>query len=136
MSEDLPSKSQVPRPPEPSEIAQTNPKGTTRSYDEMNTGQMVFELQGTVGEIKARIEGMERDIKESLRSLAPKLEDISGFVKHRAPNLMDKADLAEVKAELKAEIAKRPTRRQSITDVAWIVGLIGTALTIGSHLAH
>jgi len=102
-----------PRTPSETEIAQTTPKGVVRSYDEMNTGQMVFELQGTVGELKesiaaltrtvekgfSRIDGVERtgtEIKEALRLLVPKLEDLAGFTKHRAPTLADKADLANL----------------------------------------
>jgi len=137
----------------PAQFAQTVPKGPLRSYDEMNTGQMVFELQGTVGELKssmaqmldllksntARIDVAERtsgEIKEILRLLAPKLEDLVGFAKHRAPFLADKTDLSNLKSDLAAEITKRPTRRQSVTDVAFIVGLVGSLLAIGAHLAH
>jgi len=140
-----------PRPPE--QFAQTPPKGVLRSYDEMNTGQMVFELQGTVGELKStvsqlaelmkanslRLEAVERssaDLKEILRLMAPKLDDLAGFAKHRAPFIADKTDLTALKSALEAQINQRPTRRQSITDVALIVGLIGGLLAIGTHLAH
>jgi len=114
---------------------------------------MVFELQGSVGEIKeaiatltrtvqsgfSRIDGVERstgDIKEALRQLLPKLENLSGFATHRAPSLVDKADIANLKAELKAEIEKRPTRRQTIADIALIVGVIAAAVTLGSRVVH
>ena len=147
------SDSSAPRPPDSTEIAQATPKGGTRSYDEMNTGAMVFELQGTVGELKeaiaaltrtverglGRVENVERstgEIKEALRLLVPKLEDLAGFTKHRAPSLADKADLATLKAELKADIEKRPTRRQSVLDVGLIVGIISAAVTLGSRMAH
>ncbi len=132
----------------PSSIAQTTPRGV-RSYDEMNTSNMVFEMQGTVGEIKEaiasltrvvenyakRIEATERtttDIKGTLASLTPKVDDIVGFIKHGVPNLAKKEDLGK----LMSEIEKRPTRRQAVLDVAWIVGVIGVALTIGSRVAH
>lgn len=49
------------RPPTPTEIAQATPTGGLRSYDEMNTGQMVFELQGTVGEVKEAIAALTLD---------------------------------------------------------------------------
>ena len=39
-------------------------------------------------------------------------------------------------ARLAAEIEKRPTRRQTMVDVAMIVGLIGTLITLGTRLAQ
>lgn len=153
------------RPPASTEIAQATPKkGDVRSYDEMNTGTMMFELQGTVGEIKqaisdlsrtverglTRIENVERvsgEIKDALRLLVPKLEDLAGFTRHRAPTLADKADLANLKTEamqgianlrsdFKAEIERRPTRRQAVFDIAWVVGLIAAAVTLGARAVH
>ena len=76
------------------------------------------------------------EMREILRLLNPKLADLAGFAKHRAPFLADKNDLSNLKSALDTEIAKRPTRRQSITDVALIVGLIAGLLAIGAHLAH
>ena len=130
----------------PGTLAQTTP---VRTFDEMNTGLMVFELQGTVGELKNavsvldgrldktddRLEAIERltaDIKDQLSKLTPKIDDIAGFIKHGVPNLATKAD----NAALKLEIDKRPTRRQTILDIAWVVGLIATVLAIGSKMAH
>lgn len=87
----------------------------------------------------SRIDKIERtggEIKEVLRALTPKLEDLSGFTKHRAPMLADKADMIGLRSDLRVEIEKRPTRRQMVLDIAMIVGAIGTLLTIGSHLAH
>jgi hypothetical protein len=141
------------RPPNSAEIVQAIPKGGTRSYDEMNTGNMVFELQGTVGELKEavaaltrsvdrgfdRIETLERtaaEIRDTLRGLSPKIEDLSGFAKHRAPMLADKADLATLRSELTAGIEKRPTRRQSVADIALIVGVISAAIALGAKFAH
>jgi len=37
---------------------------------------------------------------------------------------------------LAVEIEKRPTRRQTIADVAVIAGLIGALITLGTRLAH
>jgi hypothetical protein len=51
------------RPPSPTEIVQTTPKGGTRSYDEINTGQMVFELQGTIGELRESIAALSRRVE-------------------------------------------------------------------------
>jgi hypothetical protein len=150
----MPEQDQAPsRPPDSTEIAQAIPKGATRSYDEMNTGQMVFELQGTVHELKEaiaslsrnveigfsridRIEKASSDIRESLRLLVPKIDDFVGFAKHRAPSLADKADLVTLKADLKLEIEKRPTRRQMVTDIALIVGLVTAAVTFGARTGH
>jgi hypothetical protein len=39
-------------------------------------------------------------------------------------------------ANLRAEIDKLPTRRQSILDIFTVVGVIGAVLTIGAKLAH
>ncbi|MGA2871118.1 MAG: hypothetical protein ABSF34_18405 [Verrucomicrobiota bacterium] len=132
----------------PESMAQTAPK-TTRSYDEMNTHQMVFELQGTIGEIKAVISSLQRgeekissrvelvehsmsEVKDRLDKLLPKIDDVLGFIKHGTPNLSTKADLAN----LKIEIEKRPTRRQTILDIAWVVGLIAAVLAISARLAY
>ena len=132
----------------PTSMAQTTPKGV-RSYDEMNTGLMVFELQGTVGELKEAIaavhrtleatlkkvelsENTSKEIKGQLTALTPKIDDLVGFTKHGVPNLASKQDISD----LKAEIEKRPTRRQAILDIAWVVGLITAAVTFGSKIAH
>lgn len=132
----------------PKSVADVVPK-VVRSFDEMNTGTMVFELQGTVGELKQaivslqmaieglgrRIDGSERtasDIKAALTGLVPKIEDLSGFVKHGAPNLATKDEISD----LQTEIEKRPTRRQAILDIAWVVGLIAAAVTLGARIAH
>jgi len=132
----------------PESVAQVTPK-FARSYDEMNTGQMVFELQGTVGELKEaihaltktveasnrRLENTERttsDIKEALKALTPKLDDLVGFSKHAAPNFATKSDIAT----LSHEISQRPTRWQSLGHVALLVGLVAGILTIGVRFAH
>jgi hypothetical protein len=141
------------RPPTATEIAQIPPPPGQRSYSDVNTGHMVFELQGTIGELKesiaaltrsvekgfTRIDEVERssgEIKNTLRGLVPKIDDLAGFAKHRAPNLADKYDMVRLQADLKAEIDKRPTRRQSVMDAVMIVGFFGTVLAIGSKLAH
>jgi hypothetical protein len=137
----------------PSQTPETSAPIKVRSFDEMNTGQMVFELQGTIGEIKAavlalthtvdhgfnRIEGIERttsEIKEALRGLTPKIDDLVGFTRHRAPDLASKADLVTLRSDLQTDINLRPTRRQAILDIAWVVGLITLAVTLGSKFAH
>jgi hypothetical protein len=141
------------RPPAPTEIVQVPPGDDKRSYAELDTRTMVFELQGAIYELKGliaaltstvhqgfdRIDAVERggaETREVLRSLVPKIEHLAGFTTHRAPHLVDKADLITLQATLTAEIEKRPTRRQAIVDIALIVGLIGALLTIGSHMAR
>ncbi|MCE9650247.1 MAG: hypothetical protein K8R18_11560 [Parvibaculum sp.] len=131
----------------PQSFAETTPRGL-RSFDEMNTGQMVFELQGTVGEIKEAVAALSRsletsekrleiaertsaDIKEILKALIPKIDDIVGFTKHAAPNFATKADIEK----LDSAINKRPTRWQAVVDFALIAGLAGALLTLGSHIA-
>jgi hypothetical protein len=136
----------------PGQTPETTPP-KMRSFDDMNTGVMVFELQGTVGEIKAaivaltskidqgfsRIESLERssgELKESLRGLTPKIDDLVGFARHRAPELATKADLASLRSDLRADINLRPTRRQAVLDIAWVVGIIIAAVTFGARLTH
>ena len=124
-----------------------------RSLGEIDIAQMIFELQGSFGEVKeglrtTRLELIEQskrldtlskidaDLKNTVSQLAPKIEDIAGFLKHRAPHLVDKQDLVVLKSALESDSEKRPTRRQSVIDVALLVGLIGGLLTIGSRLAR
>jgi hypothetical protein len=45
-------------------------------------------------------------------------------------------DIRREMAELRLEIIRRPTRRQSIFDVFAVVGLIGPVLTIAARFAH
>src|ERR1019366_68391 len=137
----------------PSQTPETSEPVKVLSFDEMNTGQMVFELQGSVGEIRAaiaaltskvdqgfnRIERTERtsgEIKEALHALAPKMDDLVGFTKHRAPYLASQADIAKLQSDLQADIKLRPTRRQAVLDIAWVVGIITAAVTLGARFAH
>jgi hypothetical protein len=109
----------------PDEFAQSTPDKTVRSMGEINTANMVFELQKTVGEVQ-----------EALRLLSPKIDDIAGFIKHRAPDLASKADMIQMKSELQTSINLRPTRRQAIFDIAWLVGLITAAISFGGRAVH
>ena len=136
---------QQPAPPE--SLAQVTPK-FARSYDEMNTGQMVFEMQGSIGELKEAIAALVRsveasnkrledtekatsDIKGLLQALTPKIDNLVGFATHAAPNFATKADIAT----LTAQIDLRPTRWQSIGHLALLAGLIAAILAISSHIA-
>jgi hypothetical protein len=132
----------------PKSLAQVTPK-FARSYDEMNTSQMVFEMQGTIGELKEaitalgkaveasdkRLEKTEKtssDIKDILTALTPKIDNLVGFATHAAPNFATKADIAT----LTAEIALRPTRWQSLGHMALLAGLVAAILAIGAYGAH
>jgi hypothetical protein len=76
-----------------------------------------------------------RQISEQLDRMEAKLVKIdkidlveatlNSFIQHQVPNFATKL-----------ELEKRPTRRQAIFDIAWVVGLISACLTIGSKLAH
>ncbi|ESY51702.1 MULTISPECIES: hypothetical protein [unclassified Mesorhizobium] len=137
-----------PKTSTPESMVQTAP-ASTRSYDEMNTHQMIFEMQGTLGEIREAIRSLEKgaqraisrvednekataELKSQITALTPKVEDVLAFIRHGMPSLVNKADLAA----LKIDIEKRPTRRQAILDIAWVVGLVSTILAIGARLAH
>jgi hypothetical protein len=95
----------------------------------------------------ARWEGDVAEIKATLNRLAPLIDDMHGFLRGMLPHLATKADLAELRTEMKieiaelrtgfrVEIARRPTRRQAVFDIFAIVGLIGAILTIAARLAH
>jgi hypothetical protein len=130
----------------PGALAQTTPP--VRSLDDMNTGAMVFELQGTVGELKESVANLARkldtsekrlevaektasDIRDILKSLVPKIDDVVGFTKHAAPNFANKADMAT----LNAEIQKRPTRWQAVVALAALAAFAVALLNLGVYVA-
>ena len=84
----------------------------------------VAKLESDVGHIRADIS----EIKTILGRLAPLIDQMYG----KLPFFATKEDVAN----LRAEIDKRPTRRQSVLDIFTIVGAIGAVLTIGAKLAH
>ena len=116
-----------------------------RSYHEASPEETLAEVQASVTAMQhslnalvAKIDAQDRlaaETKNMLRQLEPKIEDLNGFAKHRVPTLTDKADLTKAVADLRAEIEKRPTRRQSVVDLGLLVALVGGLLAIGSHLA-
>ena len=57
---------------------------------------------------------------------------MDGFQQATLPNLATKVELVD----LRNQIEKRPTRRQTVVDVGLIVGIIGSLITIGAKLAH
>jgi hypothetical protein len=119
-------------------------------------------LEARVARLEADVAHMRGDIAEikaTLNRLAPLIDEFRGFIAATLPTLATKAelatlptlatkaelaelraelkaDIAELRAELRLEIMRRPTRRQAIFDMFAIVGLIGTALAIATHLAH
>lgn len=125
----------------PPVLAAATPK-TTRSYDEPSQDDVMVEVRNLLGEMRksfgevtARLEAQERsssEIKEILRRLDPQIQDVAGFVKHRVPVLADKADLERMAAGLRAEIEKRPTRRQAVFDLIWVFSFVTAAITFGS----
>ena len=78
----------------------------------------VAKLESDVGHIRSDIS----EIKGILGRLAPRIDEMYG----KLPYFATKEDVAN----LKIEIEKRPTRRQSILDIFSVVGLIGVLLTI------
>jgi hypothetical protein len=84
----------------------------------------VAKLEADVGNIQANV----AEIKSILGRLAPRIDEMFGKQQATAT----KEDIAN----LRIEIEKRPTRRQSIADVIVFVGLVGSILAIASHLAR
>lgn len=140
MSEGLGNGSSETAPPDV--FALVTPRAP-RSYNEplpeegmSEVRSQLGELRKALGEVAAKVDSQGQSASESkelLRQLAPKIEDIAGFVKHRVPTLADKADLEKAVGGLQDEIAKRPTRRQAILDMVWIFTLITGAITFGSR---
>lgn len=96
---------------------------------------LLGEMRKAFGEVTARLEAQERssaEVKEMLRRLDPQIQDVAGFVKHRVPVLADKADLERMAGGLRAEIEKRPTRRQAVLDMVFVFSLVTAAITFGS----
>jgi hypothetical protein len=73
-------KAPEPRPPDPESMAQSVPRGT-RSYDEMNTGTMVFELQGTVGKIEQAVVSLEKLVDRGFANVDKKLDQHSNSIR-------------------------------------------------------
>jgi hypothetical protein len=109
----------------------------------------------------ARLEADVAEIKSILNRLAPRIDEMYGFVTAKLPELATRAEVAELRtktrteiaavrtemaalrtelkfeiAELRTEIMQRPTRRQTVFDISSVVSLIGVILTIAAHFAH
>jgi len=102
----------------------------------------------------ARLETDVAEIKATLNRLAPRIDEMYSFLTAKLPELATRAEVADLRTELKSEIAglraevkseiaelridilQRPTRRQTVLDIFAIVGLIGAVLTIAARLAH
>jgi hypothetical protein len=102
----------------------------------------------------ARLEADVTEIKSILNRLAPRIDEMYGFVTAKLPELSTRAELAELRTETKTEIAalrtelkseiaelrieimQRPTRRQTVFDIFSIVSLIGVILAVAARFAH
>jgi hypothetical protein len=100
------------RPPEtPESVAQTTPR-VMRSYDEMNTSHMVFEMQGTLGEVKQAVLALDKNLERTAKSLKDEFEK----------------DLSKVNKTLE----KHQTTLDTIHRLTWIVtGAWAVILIIG-----
>ena len=88
----------------------------------------VAKLESDVGHIRDGVS----EIRGVLARLAPIIDRMDGFQQATLPNLATKVELVD----LKYQIEKRPTRRQTVLDVGLIVGIIGSLITIGAKLAN
>jgi protoporphyrinogen oxidase len=104
--------------------------------------------------LEPRVEADVAEIKSILNRLAPRIDEMYGFMTAKFPELATKAELAELRTETKTEIAavrtelkseiaemrieimQRPARRQTVFDGFAIVSLIGVILTIAARFAH
>jgi uncharacterized protein YhaN len=107
-------------------------------------------LDARVARLEADVAHMRGDIAEikaTLNRLAPLIDEFRGFIAATLPTLVTKVELTELRAELKAdmaelrtelllEIARRPTRRQSVFDMFAVVGLVGAVLAIATRFAQ
>ena len=124
-----------------------------------DTGGPSYEpgLEARVSRLESDVAHMREDIAEikaTLDRLAPRIDELHGFLNAVLPTLATKADLADLRAELKSEVAdlraelkseiadlrllimQRPTHRQTVYDIFAIVGLIGTGLATATRLIH
>jgi len=100
--------------------------------------------------LEARVARLESDVSEIrsiLNRLAPRIDEMYGFLTAKLSELATKAELTSLRPELRSEIAdlrnelrleimQRPTRRQSVFDIFAVVGLIGAILTIAARFTH
>jgi len=81
----------------------------------------IAKLESDVGHVRTDIS----DIKALLGRLAPRIDEMYG-------GRVTQQDLTN----LRVEVERRPTRRQSMFDIFAIVSLIGAVLALGAKLAH
>jgi hypothetical protein len=108
-----------------SETRSTNPPTPPGGSGPNNPGieARVAKLESDVGHIRSDLS----EIKSLLSRLAPRIDEMYGKLSY----FSTKEDVAN----LKTEIERRPTRRQSVFDIFTVVGFIGVLLAIGARLA-
>lgn len=84
----------------------------------------------------AHIRGDLAEVRSLLNRLAPRIDEMHGFLIAKLPDLVTRADLADLRHELRLDMLQRPTRRQSILDIFAIAGFIGVVLTAAARFAH
>jgi hypothetical protein len=63
-----------------------------------------------------------------------KVQSDVGRIQVELGTLATRSELTKLQSEFMIELAKRPTRRQSVLDIAWIVGIVTAAATFGGRL--
>jgi|SRR6266566_3527054 len=85
-------------------------------------------LEARVAKLEAAVEHIERDVadmKGVLSRLAAVVDRMDGILQAMVPTLATKAELANLRADLTAEIAKRPTTATVVMVVALLIAIAG-----------
>src|SRR5437667_12773010 len=85
-------------------------------------------LEARVAKLEAAVEHLQQDvaeIKAVLVRIAPIIDRIEATLEATLPTLATKAELANVRAELMVEIAKRPTTATVVMVVAAHIAVAG-----------
>src|SRR5690242_15233319 len=83
-------------------------------------------MEARVAKLEAAVEHIQTDVREIrgiLARLAPVIDRIDGFLQATLPHLATKDEIDAEASMLRVDIERRPTRRQSLADIAMIAGL-------------